>query len=88
MHITLTLTGTSPLLMHNPQMVDPEFELNRAITAITNKRKKTDDDRREIARLGISLGAGLGLTDEAGRRGVVDVNGHDVALMVPSSPTG
>ncbi len=37
--------------MHNPQMVDPEFEINRQIKAITKKTKKTDDDHREIARL-------------------------------------
>lgn len=51
MRVTITLTGSSPLLMHNPQMVDPEFELNRQIKAITSKRKKTDDDQRQIARL-------------------------------------
>lgn len=51
MRIRVELTGTSPLLMHNPQMVDPEFELNRAIKTITAKRKKTDDDLREIERL-------------------------------------
>lgn len=51
MRITITLTGTSPLLMHNPQMVDPEFELNRQIKALTSKRKKTDEDNRQIARL-------------------------------------
>lgn len=32
-------------------MVDPEFELNRAIKAITGKRKKTDEDLRAIAKL-------------------------------------
>ena len=44
MKIIIELTGTSPLLMHNPRMVDPEFELNREIKAITSKRKKTDED--------------------------------------------
>lgn len=51
MRIQITFTGTSPLLMHNPQMVDSEFELNRQIKAITAKRKKTDDDLRSIERL-------------------------------------
>jgi hypothetical protein len=51
MRVTISLTGTSPLLMHNPQMVDPEFELNREIKALTSKRKKTDDDLRQIERL-------------------------------------
>lgn len=51
MHISITLTGTSPLLMHNPRMVDPDFELVREIKAITSKRKKTDEDLRQIERL-------------------------------------
>jgi len=51
MKITLTITGTSPLLMHNPRMVDPEFELNRQIKTLTAKRKKTDEDLKEIERL-------------------------------------
>jgi hypothetical protein len=51
MKIEITLTGTSPLLMHNPRMVDPEFELNRQIKALTSKRKKTDEDLRQIEKL-------------------------------------
>ena len=51
MDITITLTGASPLLMHNPRMVDPEFELNRQIKALTSKRKKTDDDLQSIERM-------------------------------------
>lgn len=51
MRISISLEGTSPLLMHNPQMVDPEFEINRQIKALTSKRKKTDDDLRQIEKL-------------------------------------
>lgn len=51
MKITLNITGTSPLLMHNPQMVDPDFQLNREIKVLTSKRKKTDDDLRQIEKL-------------------------------------
>ena len=51
MKITIAVTGTTPLLMHNPRMVDPEFELNRQIKAITGKRKKTDEDLSSIERL-------------------------------------
>jgi hypothetical protein len=51
MHFTLKLVGTSPLLMHNPRMVDPEFDLNRQIKALTAKRKKTDEDLKQIERL-------------------------------------
>jgi len=51
MKIRITLTGTTPLLMHNPRMVDPEFALNREIKALTSKRKKTDEDLKQIERL-------------------------------------
>lgn len=51
MKITITLQGTSPLLMHNPRMVDPEYDLNREIKSITGKRKKTDDDLKRIEEL-------------------------------------
>lgn len=51
MRIAVALTGTSPLLMHNPRMVDPEFDLNRKIKSLTTKRKKTDDDLRQIGML-------------------------------------
>lgn len=51
MKITIEMTGTSPLLMHNPRMVDPEFELNREIKALTAKRKKTDEDLKKIEML-------------------------------------
>ncbi len=51
MHVRITVKGTSPLLMHNPRMVDPEFDLNREIKALTSKRKKTDEDLQNIGRL-------------------------------------
>lgn len=51
MRFTITLNGTSPVLMHNPRMVDPEFAINREIKQLTSKRKKTDEDLRNIERL-------------------------------------
>lgn len=51
MNIEFILRGTSALLCHNPQMVDPECEWNRLIKVITAKRKKTDEDHKEIERL-------------------------------------
>src|SRR5436190_23567250 len=51
MKLTIEVTGTSPLLMHNPRMVDPQFAINREIKALTSKRKKTDDDLAQIERL-------------------------------------
>lgn len=70
MKIVVHLTGTSPLLMHNPQMVDPDFDLNRQIKEITAKRKKTDADLREIERLEWYGGIYLA-HDEAGKPIVV-----------------
>lgn len=51
MQITVELTGTAPLLMHNPQMVDPEFDINRQLKMLTSKRKRTDEDISAIKRL-------------------------------------
>ena len=51
MNIRITLTGTSPLLMHNPRMVDPDFPLCREIKVLTAKRKRTDEDLRQIEKL-------------------------------------
>lgn len=49
--IKIEFVGTSPLLMHNPQMADPDFSFNREIKSLTSKRKKTDDDLRQIEKL-------------------------------------
>lgn len=51
MNITISIKGVSPLLMHNPRMVDPDFEITREISKLTGKKKKTEEDRREIERL-------------------------------------
>lgn len=51
MHMFVTLTGVAPLLCHNIQLADPDNRWSRQISEITKKRKKTDDDRREIGRL-------------------------------------
>lgn len=51
MKIRIELEGTSPLLMHNPAMVDPDYPPNREIKKLTSKRKKTDEDLRQIEKL-------------------------------------
>lgn len=51
MDIRLELTGTSPMLMHNINLADPDNEFTRQIKTYTDKRKKTEDDRRAIERL-------------------------------------
>ena len=51
MRINTRLTGTSPLLQHNIQLANPDNEWAKRISAVTAKRKKTEDDRAEIGRL-------------------------------------
>jgi len=48
MKIEFVLRGTSPLLCHNPQMVDPDFPLNRELKALAGKRKKTEEDYKRM----------------------------------------
>lgn len=50
-HIEVRVRGVAPLLLHNAQLADPLNPLTRAIKAITGKRKKTDADLEELARL-------------------------------------
>ena len=62
MRVLLEMTGTSPLLMHNPQLADPANSWTRAIAEITAKGKKmTDKDQQEKLRLefmgGLYVGA-------------------------------
>lgn len=48
----ITLTGASPLLMHNEQLADEFNVISREMKKITAKKtKKTDDDRLELRRL-------------------------------------
>lgn len=47
----LTLTGTAPLLMHSARLSNPLDPAAKAIKKVTSKRKKTDEDHEEIARL-------------------------------------
>ena len=49
MRFDITLTGTRPLLMHNARLADPLDPYKLAVAEITDKRKKTLDDHREVA---------------------------------------
>jgi len=52
MYINVTLTGKSPLVMHNVRLADPDDEHVRAIKEITSKGvNQTDADRIELATL-------------------------------------
>lgn len=62
--LKLRLNGLSPLLMHNGQLADPLNPFTKQLKAVTGKRKKTDEDHEEIAR--IEWHASL-YTDDDGR---------------------
>lgn len=50
--LQITLVGTSPLMVHNPQLADPMNDWARQIKEITDKRtKQTDADRFRIKEL-------------------------------------
>jgi hypothetical protein len=51
MIVRSTLQGTTRLLMHNIRLSNPEDPYAKAMQKITAKRKKTEEDRRELARL-------------------------------------
>lgn len=48
---TIRLTGISPLILHSGQFVDPSYWATKAIKSISGKRKKTEADLAEMARL-------------------------------------
>lgn len=49
--IQIKISGESPLLCHNGQTADPRNTYSKAIKAVSSKRKKTDADFEEMARL-------------------------------------
>ena len=49
--IQITISGESPLLCHNGQTADPRNTYAKAMKAVSGKRKKTDADLDELARL-------------------------------------
>ena len=49
--LKILLQGVSPLLCHNGQTADPRNTYAKAMKAVSGKRKKTDADYDEMARL-------------------------------------
>ena len=45
------ITGVSPLLMHNGQLVDPLNYYSQKLKEITKKRMKTDSDQEEMGKI-------------------------------------
>lgn len=49
--LTFRLTGVAPLLMHNGSLADPFNPITKEMKKVSSKRKKTDSDFEELARL-------------------------------------
>ena len=49
--VKIKLTGTSPILLHSDRLANPLDALTKEKKAVSTKRKKTDEDHAEIARL-------------------------------------
>lgn len=47
----MTCRGTTPLLMHNARLSNPLDDVVKSMRRITGKRKKTEEDYEELARL-------------------------------------
>lgn len=45
------IRGMTPLMMHSERLANPFDDITRSIKAISGKRKKTEDDLMEMARL-------------------------------------
>lgn len=60
--LRIKFTGATPLLLHNGRLADPTYEFTKALKKISGKRKKTDADFEEMAR--IEWYGGLYLNDQ------------------------
>lgn len=49
--VTYKIRGMTPLMMHSERLANPFDDITRAIKAVSGKRKKTEDDLIEMARL-------------------------------------
>lgn len=62
--VTVRVSGTAPLLMHNVRLANPLDEYVKAIKLITSKPKKTDADYEELFKL--EHAAGLYYSEKIG----------------------
>lgn len=51
MKVRLSMTGATPLIVHNIQMADPLNKYARQLKTVTKKRTKTDEDHLAMARI-------------------------------------
>jgi len=51
LRLQIDMVGTRPLLPHNVQLADPENQYARDLKLLTQKKTKTDEDRRQMAKV-------------------------------------
>lgn len=49
--VSFQIVGVAPLIMHNGQTADPLNRFSKALKEVSGKRKKTDEDYAEMARI-------------------------------------
>ena len=64
LYFTLRIVGDEPLLMHNARLADPFDPFTKALKANTSKRKRTEEDEWDKAR--IEFQGSLYFDEEAG----------------------
>lgn len=62
--ITLTFTGTTPMLQHNQRLADPLDPWAKKLKSVSSKRTKTEADHEEMAR--IEWAAGMYFNEDSG----------------------
>lgn len=75
---TYRIVGTTPMLMHSERLANPFDDVTKQIKAISGKRKKTEDDLLEMARL--EWLGGMYYDQESG----IHVPGHNVLACIIS----
>lgn len=58
--LTVEIVGIAPLIMHNGQLADPLNKYSKMLREVTGKRKKTEADHEEMARIEFVAGLYMG----------------------------
>jgi hypothetical protein len=65
MKVHISVTGKSPLMLHNEQLANPANKFAKMLKVFSKKRVKTDEDHEQMAH--IEFLGGLYLIDEEGK---------------------
>jgi hypothetical protein len=79
--IAVTLSGVTPLMMHNDQLANPMNEYAKQLKEYTSKRQKTDEDYEAIAQ--IEFLGGIYYSDQSG----IYIPGRNVRKCIENGAT-